>query len=182
MEIKNSHGKQEHCRFLYIFSHSKAGLQRMRELGMVSKHRFYVTYSLDWISPCEHGCCLINPGRQNLRPESSLQSVNGTQHPSPSYLGSWLCRHVLLWMLFIFRYFEPPQVTELSMRIYCVIWLLSRVWLFCDPRDLRPPGFYIHGISQARILKWVAISFSRESSPPRNWTWVSWIGRRVLYC
>ena len=43
----------------------------------------------------------------------------------------------------------------------------------------------VHGISQARILEWVAISFSRGSSWPRDWThisWVSCIGRRVLYC
>ena len=40
-------------------------------------------------------------------------------------------------------------------------------------------GSSIHGISQARVLDWVAISFSRESSPPRNRTWVSLIvGRR----
>ena len=38
-----------------------------------------------------------------------------------------------------------------------------------------PPGSSVHGISQARILEWVAISFSRESSRPRNWTWVSCI-------
>ena len=35
----------------------------MRELGMVSKHRFYVTGILGWISPCEHGYRLINLAR-----------------------------------------------------------------------------------------------------------------------
>ena len=49
---------------------------------------------------------------------------------------------------------------------------LSRVWL-CDPVDCSPPGSSIHGILQARILEWVAISFSRGSSPPRDWTQVS---------
>ena len=39
----------------------------------------------------------------------------------------------------------------------------------------------VHGIFQARILKWVAISFSRGSSQPRNQTRVSCIGRWVLY-
>ena len=33
--------------------------------------------------------------------------------------------------------------------------------------DDSPPGSSVHGISQARILEWVAISFSRGSSPPR---------------
>ena len=36
----------------------------------------------------------------------------------------------------------------------------------CDPRDHSPPGFSVRGILQARILQWVAISFSRESSQP----------------
>ena len=36
----------------------------------------------------------------------------------------------------------------------------------CDPMDCSPPGFSVHGIPQARILEWVAISFSRGSSHP----------------
>ena len=35
----------------------------------------------------------------------------------------------------------------------------------CDPVDCSPPGSSVHGILQARILEWVAISFSRKSSP-----------------
>ena len=38
----------------------------------------------------------------------------------------------------------------------------------CDPVDYSVPGCSVHGISQARILEWVAISFSRGSSRPRN--------------
>ena len=34
----------------------------------------------------------------------------------------------------------------------------------CDPMDDIPPGFSVHGIFQARILEWVAISYSRGSS------------------
>ena len=37
---------------------------------------------------------------------------------------------------------------------------------FCDPLDCRPPGSSAHRISQARILEWVAISFSRRSDLP----------------
>ena len=47
----------------------------------------------------------------------------------------------------------------------------------CDLMDL--PGSSVRGIFQARILEWVAISFSRRSSWPKDWTWVSCIiGRR----
>ena len=45
----------------------------------------------------------------------------------------------------------------------------------CDPVDCSPPGSSIHGILQARILEWVAISFSRGSSQPRDRTQVSCI-------
>ena len=49
----------------------------------------------------------------------------------------------------------------------------------CDPMDCSLPGSSIHGILQARILEWVAISFSRGSSQPRDQTRVSLIaGRR----
>ena len=37
-----------------------------------------------------------------------------------------------------------------------------------DLMDCSPPGFFVYGISQARILEWIAISFSRESSQPRD--------------
>ena len=49
----------------------------------------------------------------------------------------------------------------------------------CDPVDCSLSGFSVHGIFQARVLEWIAISFSRGSSRPRNRTRVSRIaGRR----
>ena len=45
----------------------------------------------------------------------------------------------------------------------------------CNPMDCTPPGSSIHGIFQARILEWIAISFSRRSSQPRDWIQVSHI-------
>ena len=50
----------------------------------------------------------------------------------------------------------------------------------CDPMDCSLPGFSVHGIFQARILEWVAISFSRRSSQPRDWTRVSLIVGRCF--
>ena len=49
--------------------------------------------------------------------------------------------------------------------------------------DYSLPGTSGYGISQARILEWVAISSSRGSSQPRDWTHiscVSWIGRQIF--
>ena len=40
----------------------------------------------------------------------------------------------------------------------------------CYPMDYSPPGSSVHGIFQARILDWIAISFSRGSSQPRGQT------------
>ena len=45
----------------------------------------------------------------------------------------------------------------------------------CNPIDCSLPGFSIHGIFQARVLEWVAISFCRGSSQPRHQTQVSHI-------
>ena len=51
----------------------------------------------------------------------------------------------------------------------------------CDPVDCSLPGFSVHGILQARILEWVAISFSRGFFWPRDRTQVSCIGGRRFY-
>ena len=48
----------------------------------------------------------------------------------------------------------------------------------CGPMDCSPPGSFVHGIPQARILEWVAMPFSRESSRPKDGTQVSLIAGR----
>ena len=50
-----------------------------------------------------------------------------------------------------------------------------------NPMDCSPPRTSVHGILQARRLEQVAISFSRGSSQPRDWTPGSWIPGRILY-
>ena len=52
----------------------------------------------------------------------------------------------------------------------------------CDPMDCSLPGSSVHGIFQARVLEWVAISFSRGSSQPRDRIRVSRIVGRCFYC
>ena len=55
----------------------------------------------------------------------------------------------------------------------------------CNPMDYSLPGSSVHGISQARILEWVAISSSRRSFQPRDQTiisCVSCIGSWILGC
>ena len=66
--------------------------------------------------------------------------------------------------------------------VSCSVWLscsVSQVWL-CHPMDCDPPGSSVHGILQARIQEWVALSFSRGSFRPRGWTHVSHIAGRLF--
>ena len=65
--------------------------------------------------------------------------------------------------------------------IHMHVQSLSHVPTLCHPMECSPPDSFIHVIFQARILEWVANSFSRESSPPRDRTCVSCIGRQILY-
>ena len=51
--------------------------------------------------------------------------------------------------------------------------------IICNPMDCSPPGSSVHGILQAGILEWVAISFSRGSSRPRDSACISCTGRWI---
>ena len=74
-----------------------------------------------------------------------------------------------------------PKHKRNSFKAICCCCSVSKLCPpLCGPVDCRPPGCSVHGISQARILEWIAISYSRESSHPRDWTHVSCIGRWVL--
>ena len=58
--------------------------------------------------------------------------------------------------------------------------LVAQACPLCDPMDCSPPGSSVHGIPQAGILEWVAISFSRGSSQPRDQTQGSCIAGRFF--
>ena len=73
-----------------------------------------------------------------------------------------------------------------SCRLFpsCVLYdkqLARSVVSNCDPIHCGSPSSSVHRILQARILQWVAISFSRELSWSRDQTWVSCIIRWILY-
>ena len=72
---------------------------------------------------------------------------------------------------------HPHMTTGKTMKMKVLV--AQSCLTLCDPLDCSLPGSFVHGILQARILEWVAISFFRGSSQPRDWTWVSSIlGRR----
>ena len=61
------------------------------------------------------------------------------------------------------------------------LWpVVAQLCLTLQPLDCGPPGSSIRGILQARMLEWLAISFSRGSSQPRNWTQVFCIAGRFF--
>ena len=63
---------------------------------------------------------------------------------------------------------------------YCLVaWSCPTLW---DPIDCSLPDSSVCGIFQARILEWVAISFSMVSSWPRDQICISCIARRAFYC
>ena len=72
-------------------------------------------------------------------------------------------------LLFQIRfYYRLLQDLEYSPQCYTVgpcCLLLQLCPTLCDPLDCSPPGSSVHGVSQARILEWVAISFSRGIFP-----------------
>ena len=56
----------------------------------------------------------------------------------------------------------------------CVCVLVAQMCLtLCDPIDCSLPTSSVHGVLQARVLEWVAIPFSRESSSLRDRTQIS---------
>ena len=68
-----------------------------------------------------------------------------------------------------------------SIKSKCACELAPSYLTLYDPMGCSLPGSPVHGILQAGILEWVAISFSRGSSWPRDRTCVSCIGRQILY-
>ena len=65
------------------------------------------------------------------------------------------------------------------------LWYLHAKWLqlyltLCDAMDCSPPGSSVHGILQARILEWIAMPSSRDSSRPRDQIHVSSLAGRLF--
>ena len=81
--------------------------------------------------------------------------------------------------LYFWKYLER----WFSWVIYACLVAQSYLTL-CHPMDCSPPGSFVHGILQGRILEWVAMPFFRGSFRPRDQTWVSYIsciGKQVIY-
>ena len=73
-------------------------------------------------------------------------------------------------------FLDNPLISSAATNSMAVSVLVYQSCLtLCNPLDCSPRGSSVHGILQARILEWVAISFSSGSFRPRFWTCVSHI-------
>ena len=72
-------------------------------------------------------------------------------------------KYVCLRNIYLNETMVAKNLLKILVNVCCI---LSRVQLFY------PPGSSVHGISQARILEWIAISFSKGYSQPRDQNWV----------
>ena len=90
------------------------------------------------------------------------------------------CEHwgsFILWPMISFRYMPRSGIAG-SLKVEVLV--AQSCPTLCDPMECSPPGFSVHGILQVRVLEWITIPFSRGSSWPRNWTWVSHIADRFF--
>ena len=93
-----------------------------------------------------------------------------------------------LWCLEICHSSENICTIEINRHYHDLLSYHSQVKLIgtqlcptlCEPMICSPPGSSVHGIFQARLLEWVAISFSRGSSRPRDRSLVSYITGRFF--
>ena len=80
-------------------------------------------------------------------------------------------------MIHVIRLSGPGMVTLISVSVCAQLCLM-----LCNTLDCSPPDSSVHGIFQARILEWVAISSSRGSCQPQMCvSCISCIGRWILY-
>ena len=86
--------------------------------------------------------------------------------------------HLFIWS----HVYKKDDIESWSPGVRQVKWneAAQSCLTLCDPMDCSLPGSSVHWIFQARVLEWVAISFSRGFSWPRDRTWVSLIAGRCF--
>ena len=112
-----------------------------------------------------NGVCLRNSA---VSPNSKVYTLGWRMNEWAYIL--WLC--VQTDVCYISTWYKRQYESESEVAQPCPT--------LCDPTDVILPGSEIHGIFQARILEWAAISFSRGSSQPRDRTRVSCVADRRL--
>ena len=89
---------------------------------------------------------------------------------------------LLHWRVDSFTTAPPVKSPTLSCHVLIEVkvWVAQSCLTLCNPMDCGPPSSSVHGILQARVLQWAAISSSRRTFWPRDQTWVSCIAGRFF--
>ena len=112
----------------------------------------------------------MGPADDTQSPRLLIPSVSLTSLPQSQSHQQINSLFGLSWAELGFSWLEPGKWKESEVAQSCLT--------LCDPTDCGLPDFSVHGIFQAAIPEWVAISFSRGSSRPTDQTWVSCIAGR----
>ena len=157
---------------------SVQGIFQARVLEWVAISSYRDFQPISCVSCMAGGCSIAEPSRKpHLYPRPTLFSTR-LWWASPNKVSSlWsldtdagnLYSNWITFLKLWLEHFESEGESEVAQPCPTL----------CDPMDCSLPGSSLHGILQARILEWVAISFSRGSSQPRDQTPASHIpGRR----
>ena len=138
---------------------------------------------------------LTNPGIKPRSPALQVDSLPAEPPEKPKDIGvgslsllQWIfpiqelkwgllhCRWILYLLSYYYGYWSSKIVVVVAHSLNCVC---PTLW---DPMDYSPLGYSVHKISQARILEWIDISFSRGSSQTRDWTRIFCIASCLLHC
>ena len=90
------------------------------------------------------------------------------------------CRLYIVTFFHRLQLWRRYEVGQITLQWYQSTKIAQSCPTLCDRMDCSLPGFSVHGIFQARVLEWVAISFSRRSSWSRDQTQVSCIAGRCF--
>ena len=148
-----------------------------------------------FLEPAVLCCSLDNPFSHPVKTTTNHQTTTGPPAPSPKCpswrkVGQFSSHKGSPWGIHPLCHQEvtnsSPSGTLKAEQAknQCLCSVDESCPTLCNPRDCSPPGSSVHGILRARILEWVAISFSRGSSQLRDRTRISCVsstGRQILY-
>ena len=124
-------------------------------------------FATSWTVACQAALFLRFSGKNTgVDCHFLLLGILPTQESNPCLLlGRWILYH---WAT---REVLSLKTFKFFLHILKCSVVTQSCPTLCDPMDCSPPGSSVHGILQARILEWVAISSFRGCSRPRDRTW-----------
>ena len=133
--------------------------------------------SITWYSSLGRVLCLVTQLCPTLSDPMDYSLPGSSVHGDFPGKNTVVGCHALLQRIFPAQG-SNPGLQHYRWILYCLNHAIKKIYggglvakscrTLCNPMDCSLPGSSVHGIFQTRILEWVAISFSRGSSPPRD--------------